>query len=574
VVTSQRLPSNPRELPAPRPRSYPVDFGLLTVLAVVVLAVVFGSSFVRPYDSPVVDPRAWLLPVYLLRSLARMIVAYGAAVLLALATGHLAAASPVARRIILPTLDVLQSVPILGFFPAAVAVFVGLFGESALGVEAAAIFLIFTSMFWNLAFGVYGSLITVPEDLTLAARQLGLRGSMRWSRLVLPAVFPNLVYNSILSWANGWYFLIASEIIAAGPARYTLPGLGSYLSQALVTGHTGQTLMAMATLLVATLGLHLLVWSPLELWAERFQLGETGERPRTPRIGRLLARSRLVRWTSRELVIPAGQRAISAGGWLMALPGRAGRPLGVVVALTLVALTVYGVRQGYALFLARPLPPAAYDIPAALVLSFLRVSAGVLLAVFISIPLAYAASRLGVHGRGLVLSALQILGSFPATAFFPLIAFAMTRLGVGMDVGAVFLILTTTFFYVMFNALAGAVSVPEEMNEAATVLSLRGTRYLRRVFVPAILPRLVTGCVTAWGAAWNAIILSEYVVTRGKLYAVRGIGAILDHATYVTGDKQVVTLSLAAMVTLIIIVNRVFWEPLYRAVAERYKMEA
>jgi NitT/TauT family transport system permease protein len=561
-------------LPAQRPRSYPVDLGLLTVLAVVVLAAVFGSTYLRPYDSPELDPSAALLPIYLLRSLARMTVAYGVAVLLALATGHLAAASPVARRVILPTLDVLQSVPILGFFPAAVTVFVGLFGPSALGVEAAAVFLIFTSMFWNLAFGVYGSLITLPEELSLAATHLGLRGSLRWSRLVLPAVFPNLVYNSILSWANGWYFLIASEIIAAGPARYTLPGLGSYLSQALVTGQTDQTLMALATLFMATLGLHLLVWGPLELWAERFSLGETGERPRTPRIGRILARSRVVRWFSREVVIPAGQAALRTGGWLMAWPGRAGRPLFAAVVFILIALVTYGAARGYALFASRPLADVAREIPAGLALSFLRVAAGVLLAVVISIPLAYAASRLGTHGRGVVLTALQVLGSFPATAFFPLIALGMTRFGVDMDVGAVFMILTGTFLYVMFNALSGAVSIPEEMNEAATVLGLRGLPYLRRVFVPAILPRLVTGCVTAWGGAWNAIILSEYVIAGGKLYAVQGIGAILDHATYVSGDGQIVALSLAAMVTLIVIVNRFFWEPLYRGVAERYKMEA
>jgi NitT/TauT family transport system permease protein len=561
-------------VPGPRARSFPVDLGLLTAVAVVVLAIVFGSTYLRPYDSPELDPRAALLPVYLLRSLARMLVAYALAVLLALATGHLAATSPTARKIILPTLDVLQSVPILGFFPAAVAVFIGVFGPSALGVEAAAVFLIFTSMFWNLAFGVYGSLITVPEDLALAAQGLGLRGSMRWSRLVLPAVFPNLVYNSILSWANGWYFLIASEIIAAGQARYTLPGLGSYLGQALVTGQTKQTLMALATLLVSTLGLHLLVWSPLEVWAERFHIGETGERPRTPRIGRLLARSRLVRWIAAELVIPAGQRAIATGGWLMALPGRAGRPLGVVVLTVLAAAALYGLSRGYLLFVSRPLSAQARDIPAGLALSFLRVSAGVLLAVALAVPLAYAAARLGGQGRAVALSALQVLGSFPATAFFPLIALGMLRFGVDMDVGAVFMILTGTFLYVMFNALSGAVSIPEEMNEAATVLGLRGTSYLRRVFVPAILPRLVTGCITAWGGAWNAIILSEYVIAGGKLYAVRGIGAILDHATYVSGDGQVVALSLAAMVALIVLINRIFWDPLYERVAERYKMEA
>src|SRR5262249_51802775 len=150
------------------------------------------SALLRPFDAPELDPRLWLLPVYLLRSLARLLLAYAFAVLMALATGQLAARSPFARRLILPTLDVLQSVPILGFFPAAVTVFIGLFGGSALGVEAAAVFLIFTSMFWNLAFGVYESLITMPEDVALAAAQLGLRGPIRWSRLIVPAVMPSL----------------------------------------------------------------------------------------------------------------------------------------------------------------------------------------------------------------------------------------------------------------------------------------------------------------------------------------------------------------------------------------------
>jgi NitT/TauT family transport system permease protein len=240
----------------------------------------------------------------------------------------------------------------------------------------------------------------------------------------------------------------------------------------------------------------------------------------------------------------------------------------------LVALGVDAASRAYALFTARPLSADARDIPAGLVLSFVRVSAGVLLAVALSVPLAFAASRLGTHGRAIALTALQILGSFPATAFFPLIALAMTRFGIDMNVGAVLMILTGTFLYVMFNALSGAMAIPEEMDEAATVLGVRGTRYLRHVFVPAILPRLVTGCITAWGGGWNALILAEYVIAGGTLYRVRGIGATLDHATYVTRDAQVIVLSLAAMVALVVLVNRVFWEPLYERVAERYKMDA
>ena len=542
-------------------------------MAALVVAILLGSAYLRPYDNPELDPRPALLPVYLLRSLTRMAMAYTVAVLLALATGHFAAKSPLARRFILPTLDVLKSVPILGFFPAAVTVFIGMFGGSALGVEAAAVFLIFTSMFWNLAFGVYESLITIPEELALAGAEFGLSGPMRWTRLLLPAVMPSLVYNSILSWANGWYFLIATEIIAAGPARYTLPGLGSYLAQTITVGRHDQMLFGLLALFSATLGMHLLVWSPLETWAERFHIDESGDRPRTPRIGRVLARSRIVRWLSRSLVAPAAQRAVAAAGRILGLASRYGTLVGIVIASLLTASVYFAVERILALFADRPLAAEVRAIPMSLLLSFLRVSAGVVLAMAIAVPLAYLTFRKTALRQAL-LSALEILGSVPATAFFPLIALLMLRFGLGMNVGSILLVLTGTFFYVMFNVLSGASAIPKEMNEAAALLGLEGAGYVRRVFVPAILPSLVTGCITAWGGGWNAIIFSEYVAAAGRVYSVRGIGAILDRATYITGDSQVIALSLASMVALVVLVNRLFWDPLYQHVAARYKMEA
>jgi NitT/TauT family transport system permease protein len=569
------LPDTPgRPAASRRPKaSLPIDVGLIVFLVAVVIVVVLGRSHLRPFDAPEIDPRPILLPLYLVRSLARLVLAYAFAVTLALAVGHLAARSPVARRIILPTLDVLQSVPILGFFPAAVAVFIGILGESALGVEAAAVFLIFTSMFWNLAFSVYETLITLPEELVLASRQFGLRGPLAWTRFVLPAVAPNLLYNSILSWSNGWYFLIASEIIAAGPARYTLPGLGSYLAQAIEQGRNDQMAMALLALVVVVVGMHLLVWSPLETWAERFQMGETGNRPRVPRMGRLLARSRLVRWFARWVMAPFAQWAFRAWGRLLDLPGRLSTTLAVLAAAAFAAGVAYAAWRASEFVFSRPLAPVAREIPWTLFLSFLRVTTGVGLAVVLSIPLAFVTFR-RTRVRQTVLSILQILGSIPATAFFPLIAVVMLRLRLGMDVAAVLLVLTGTFFYVAFNVLSGAASIPKEMNEAAEALGLRRRDYLRRVFVPAVLPSLVTGCVTAWGGGWNAIIFSEYVVAGGRSYEVRGIGATLDRATYVTGDLQVVTLSLVSMVALVVLINRVFWDPLYQHVAERYRLEA
>jgi NitT/TauT family transport system permease protein len=554
--------------------SIPVDVGLVTGLTALLAVLLVGSSYLRPHDAPQLDPRPGLLPVYVLYSMARLLVAYGIAVPLALAVGHMAARSRVARRVILPTLDVLQSVPILGFFPAAVAVFIALGGGSALGVEAAAVFLIFTSMFWNLVFGVYGSLITVPEELMLAADHLRVRGPLRWTKLVLPAVFPGLLYNSILSWANGWYFLIASEIIASGPARYTLPGLGSYLSQSIATGYRDHTLYGLLALLASTVGLRLLVWGPLETWAERFQIEESGEHPRVPRIGRILQRSRIVRWVGRAIVVPVGQLSFRVIGRILALPGRFSTFIALLSGTGLVAAAGWlGLRVGHAV-LARPLSSEARDIPVALGLSLLRVVAAVALAVVISVPVAWLASRSGPHGRTAMVAAVQIVGSFPATAFFPLVVAAMFVLGFNLEVGAILLVLTGAFLYVMLNALSGAAALPKELTEAASALGLGGIRHLRRVFIPAILPQLATGAITAWGGAWNAIVLAEYVVAGGTRYSVRGIGATLDRATYETGDAKVIALSLMAMVTLVVVVNRVFWAPLYRQVGARYKMDA
>lgn len=553
-------------------RPLPVDVGLVLAAVALLLVALLGSARLRRYDVPAIDLAPSLLPLYLLFSLTRLTAAYGVAVLLALAVGQLAARSPLARRFILPILDVLQSVPILGFFPVAVGFFIAIFGGSALGVETAAVFLIFTSMFWNLAFGVYESLITLPEDLGLAAATLGLRGPLRWSRLVLPAVVPGLLYNSLLSWANGWYFLIASEIIAVGPARYWLPGLGSYLAQAVSRGQHDATVLALLALAAATVGMHVLVWGPLEVWADRFRLEEMGDHPRTPRAVRLLSRSRLARWLARRVVVPLGQQALALAAAVLDLLGRRGALSAALAGVVGAALLGAGGWRLLRLFLSRPASPELAGIPIDLAFSFLRVAAGVLLSALVAIPVAEALARRPRWRNG-SLATIQVLASIPATAFFPLIVVLLTW-GLGMNAGALLLALTTMFWYVLFNVLGAATALPKETQEAAASLGLRGFVYLRRVFFPAVLPSLVTGCVTAWGAGWNAMILCEYLEAGGRTLEVRGIGATLDRATYVTGDMQVVAASLLAMVALIILVNRLFWDPLYERAAARYKMGA
>ncbi len=552
--------------------STPVDIGLVAVAVALMALGLFGTSHLQPYNAPLLDPRPALLPVYLLFSLVRLAVAYLVAVMLALAVGHLAARSPFARRLILPVLDVLQSVPILGFFPVAVGFFIAVFGGSALGVEAAAVFLIFTSMFWNLAFSVYESLITLPEELGLAAEQLALPGPLRWSRLVLPAVMPSLLYNSLISWANGWYFLIASEIIAVGPARYTLPGLGSYLAQAVTLGRNDQVVVALLVLVATTVTMHLLIWGPLDTWAERFHIEESGNRPRTPRVARVLGRSRIVRWFTRTVVIPAGQQSLGAVGGALGLWGTAGRWVAALFGAALLGGAVMMVLRVWRLFADRALSPELRAIPVDLLLTFLRVSVALVISAAISVLVARQIAR-HPRARGPAVAVIQILASIPATAFFPLIVLLLAW-GLGMNGAAVLLALTTMLWYVLFNVMGAATNIPQEMQEAAQSLGVTGFRHLRRVFVPAVLPGLVTGAVTAWGAGWNAMILCEFIEAGRETHSVRGIGATLDRATYTTGDMQVVAASLASMVLLIVMVNRFVWEPLYERVAGRYKMEA
>jgi NitT/TauT family transport system permease protein len=552
-------------------RPHPVDFVLVAAVAAIIVGVLAGRAGLHPYNVPELDLRPALLPLYLLFSLARLSVTLVISVLLALPTGYLAYRSPLARRLILPILDIFQSVPVLGFFPVAVWACIGLFGGSALGVETAAVFLIFTSMFWNLAFGVYESLITVPEDVTLAATQFGLRGSLRWSRLILPVAIPSLVYNSLVSWANGWFFLIASEIIAAGPARYTLPGLGSYLAQAVTVGRNDETLFALLALLTTTLTLHLLLWGPLQTWAERFHLHETGDHPKTPRIAGVMRQSRIVAWMTQKIVVPAAQQLLAIGSRIYSLVESRLRWMALLFGVLGPAIVGYAGWRLYRLFSSRAPSPGLRDIPGDLLLSLARVALGVLLSAVASIPIARWIAR-HRRFRSAAIAIIQILAAVPATAFFPIIVI-LIGWGMGMNAGSVLLALTTMIWYVLFNVVGAANAIPKEIEEAARSLGVTGLRYYRRLFVPAVLPSLITGCLTAWGAGWNAMILCEYVEANHHVYTVRGIGATLDRATYLTGDMQVIWASLAAMVLLIVLVNRFFWDALYAYTARRYTVE-
>jgi NitT/TauT family transport system permease protein len=556
-------------------RASALDGLALVVVALVVLVVFLDEPHVLPRTGERLDLAPRMLPLYAAYSLARMLAAYVLSLGFAFGAGYWAWASPLGRRLILPALDVLQAVPILGFFPAAIFLFIRLFRGSPLGVEAAAVFLIFTSQAWNMAFSVYESLTTIPDDLQTVVKVTGITGMARWRRLLLPACTPRLVYNSMLSWAGGWYFLIASEIIAVGRQTWVLPGLGSYIGEAMTAGRQGLTAAGLGSLVGVIVLLNVFVWSPLEFWARRFRYETTasGEEPAAPLARALLRRapfvhgvlSRAGRWLGGVLGwVAAAASHVLSHAWM--------RPVLWAGGLAAAFALAYGAVDTTKVLL-RPPPAEAAAIPAALLFSFLRLLLAYAISLAWTVPLACWVSRSAGRAARLMPVA-QVLASVPATAFFPILVALVVRWHLDLNVSAVALVLTGMQWYLLFNLVAAAQAMPEDVRELAHAMGARGFFYLRRFFLPAAFPSLITGSLTAWGGGWNALVLSESVNAAGRVWSVRGIGTLLDQATYVQGDLQLIVFVIVSMVATVLVINRSVWRPLHTWASARFRFDA
>nr|WP_277998925.1 ABC transporter permease subunit [Moorella sulfitireducens] len=514
-----------------------------------------------------------------------MLGAYILSFVFTLTYGYKAGTDPRAERWLIPILDILQSVPILGFFPAAVYFFVSLFRGSPLGVELASIFLIFTSQAWNMTFGFYESLTTIPRDLKEAADAYRLTGWRRFQKLYFPAGIPKMVYNSILSWSGGWYFLIAAEIIAIGPARYSLPGLGSYLIRTTEEGNLGSTIAGLLTLIALITLMNIFIWRPLSVWAENFNYEfESGGSRTTRGWGyRLWYEAPFFREFRRGLIALGSGLSVVVENWYMKLYAIGGGGLKICRYLNLiwrlatwsmVILLVVSLLRGIVglvnLFMM-PWQPEILSIPKAIFFSFLRLLVAYLFSLAWTIP---AAIWIGHNERvyELMTPVFEVLASIPATALFPIIVFFLVGITGDMNLAAIILVLTGMQWYLLFNLIAGVKSIPRDLKEAAEAFGLRGSRYLRRVVIPALVPSLITGSVTSWGGGWNALIVAEYVVYAGQVYTAFGIGSLLDTAIYKSGSFQIIWSSLIAMVATIVFLNRFFWRRLYDIAVSKFTM--
>jgi NitT/TauT family transport system permease protein len=526
------------------------------------------------------------LPYYAFCSYYRMLAAYALSLIFSLVYGPLAASSRAAEHVLLPAIDIAQSVPVVGFFPAAIYFFVSIAHGGRFGVELAAIFLIFTSMAWNMALGVYESIRTIPTDSLEALEAFGASRWLKLRRLILPACVPKLVYNSILSWMAGWYFLIACEIISAGPAHsYQLPGLGSFLMSAADKGRSGEMVAGLLVLLAIIVLMDAIIWQPLSNWAEKFRYEFAASTEPMRSLGMLDALSavgpaitRMTRLLLHPLFStlrqalrftppfnPAAHPAIARAAYFLRV--------GMLVGFAL--LMAYAIADGLIALvrtLLEPWPAIARMIPAATAVSMLRLIVAYLISLAWTVPCAIAAGESQAFARRLTPIA-EIVGSIPATALFPLIVVFVIRITGGMNLASIILILTGMQWYLLFNLLAGVSQIPADLKEAARSFGLSRVATWRKLTLPAMLPSLLTGSITAWGGGWNALILSEYFVYRGRTYEVFGLGALLDDATYQGGSGVTILLTLLSMVLVVVLLNRLVWRRFYDVATERYRID-
>ena len=506
------------------------------------------------------------LPEYALRTTLRMFAALAASLLFTFTYGTAAAKSRRAGLVLIPLLDILQSVPILGFLTFTVVFFMKLFPGQVMGLELASIFAIFTSQAWNMAFSLFQSLRTVPADLMEAADSFHLSAWQRFWRLEVPFAVPGLVWNTMMSMSGGWFFVVASEAVSVGNSTWTLPGIGSYVALALDQRNIVAVVWAILAMLVVILLYDQILFRPLVAWSAKFRFETTAAATAAdPWLLRLLRRTR---WLA-DLGHAIGDAATALGGLRLSLGLRqraeaVQRPSRLldVIWLAVLFLVVAWAMDRVADFVAGKL--SWHDLQVAVVLgifTLIRVAVLMVLASLIWVPIGVWIGLRPVWARR-VQPLAQFLAAFPANLLFPPFVLAIVYFGLNPDIWLSPLMILGTQWYILFNVVAGAAAYPGDLQEAASNFRIGGLLWWRKVILPGIFPYFVTGAITASGGSWNASIVAEVASWGNTKLQAHGLGAYIADATD-KGDMARVVLGVVVMSAFVVLFNRLLWRPLY-----------
>jgi NitT/TauT family transport system permease protein len=564
-----------------RPAIRPVDAVVLAGL----VALLFGLVRLAPsMNAPFLPNRALSqvstspseLPYYAMRSLLRMFIGLFLAVVFTFAYAEAAARLKRAEKILIPILDILQSVPVLGFLTVVVTFFINLFPGSSLGLECAAIFAIFTAMAWNMTFAFYHSLTCQPRDLDEAARVMRLTKWQRFWKLDVPGGMIPLVWNGMMSFGGAWFFLAASESIAVLGHTYALPGMGSYVAAAMKQGSLGKVGIAIVVMVAMVIAVNVLFWRPMVAWSERFRTEESAsvDRPRSVVLD-LLRRSSLPDLVARP-ARPVGRvldritRPFGLAEHPLSVPAMRQRTGDVFFAGAVTLAVGYGAWRGLAYVNARVGIGEFGHAFALGAVTFGRVVVLVIAASLIWVPIGV---WIGMNPKvsRFAQPVVQVLASFPANFVFPFAVALFVAAGISLNAGGILLMALGAQWYILFNVIAGASAIPSDLREAMTGFGVSGWLRWRRFILPAIFPAFVTGGITAAGGAWNASIVAEVVDYGDHHLTATGLGAYIADAAQ-TGNLAEVLTGVSVMSVYVVGVNRLVWRRLYAVAETRYSL--
>ncbi|MEN9251756.1 MAG: ABC transporter permease subunit [Thermostichales cyanobacterium BF3_bins_165] len=566
-------PETLRRLPAGIP-DIALILGSLVILGFIARV---GEGALVAFRPPEIIPQVvldpWQLPYYAGRSTLRMFVALFFSTVFTLIYGWVAAHSRWAEKILIPLLDILQSVPVLGFLSITVTGFIALFPGSLLGLEAASIFAIFTSQVWNMTFSFYHSLRTLPQELQEAVTLYRLSGWQRFTHLELPAAMIGLIWNAMMSFGGGWFFVAASEAISVLNQEYSLPGLGSYVTVAIAQEDLGALGWALLTMAIVIVLVDQLFWRPLVAWSDKFRLEQSAaastmeswvyELLQTARIPRLLAQALRPLQDSLDQFL---SRLTAPRPTPPAPTPRQDRWFDATLALLSGVLLVWIVHfVSTSLGLGEVLKTFALAL-----LTLLRVSLLLVVASLIWTPIGVAIGFQPRLARALQ-PIVQFLASFPANFVFPFATLLFIRSHISLDWGSILLMALGSQWYILFNSIAGAQRIPTDLREMAAAMGLHGWQRWRQLIIPGIFSAWVTGAITASGGAWNASIVSEIVSWGSTTLQATGLGSYIAEAT-TQGDWPRITLGIAMMSLFVVGLNRLLWQRLYQLAETRYHL--
>jgi NitT/TauT family transport system permease protein len=556
------------------------DVAALLFVTAVLIAVghearhTFAPLVMKQTTSIHLDPG--YLPGYALRTVMRMFAALACSLLFTFTYATFAAKSRRAGMVMVPILDILQSLPIFGFLTFTVTFFLGLFPGQVIGAELAVIFVIFTSQAWNMAFSMYQSLKTIPSDLDEAARGFGLSPWQRFWRLEVPFATPGLIWNMMMSMSGGWFALVASEAVTVGDTSFQLPGIGSYIATALLAKNIHAVLYAIAAMLLVILAYDQLLFRPLVAWSGKFRFETTQvDQGEDPWMLAILRRTRMLRRAGDAM----GEMFFVFSGLRLAPRRRPHHPrdrarsrrtdrlwfgvLALVVAWAAWRIVTF-CHAGHL---------GLGDVGVALlmgVFTMLRVSVLMVIATAIWVPLGVIIGLRPKLARSMG-AAAQFLAAFPANLFYPIFVVLIVRYSLNPDIWLTPLIILGTQWYIAFNVIAGAAAFPGDLQEAAKNFRVGGWLWWRRVILPGIFPYFVTGAITASGGSWNASLLAELATWGDTTVRAHGLGAYIQAAT-MKGDTARVLLGMVVMAGFVLSFNRLVWRPMYAYSSKRLRM--